>query len=88
MKIFKNWENDIPAFVVFLGKDVLAQNRRMRRLHKEYYVNGDVNALKQYTMQCGVAMQTNTIYNIAKHHFNLDSFKRKHINNKDEKEKI
>lgn len=88
MKIFKNWEDDISAFVIFLGKDVIAQKRRMRKLHDQYYKKGDPTAYKQYNVQLGAAMQTSSIYNIAKIHFNLDSFKRKHINNKDEKEKI
>jgi hypothetical protein len=82
MKIFKGWEETpIEAFVIFLGKEVIVQNRRMRRLYKECTVNGDVNAVKQFVTQSGVAMQTNTIYNIAKTHFNMDSFKRKHIKN-------
>lgn len=88
MKIFKNWENEISAFVIFLGKDVIVQKRRMRKLHDQYYKKGDPTAYKQYNVQLGAAMQMNSIYTIAKYHFNLDSFKRKHINNKDEKEKI
>jgi hypothetical protein len=84
MKIFKNWENDISALVIFLGKDVIAQKRRLRSLYKQCYEKGDVHAYKQYHVQLGSAMQTNSIYDIAKHHFKLDSFNRKHIIKKDE----
>jgi hypothetical protein len=86
MKIFKNWENDISALVIFLGKDVIAQKRRMRNLYKQCYEKGDVHAYKQYHVQLGAAMQTSSIYNIAKIHFKLDSFNRKHIIKNDEKE--
>jgi hypothetical protein len=86
MKIFKNWENDISALVIFLGKDVISQKRRMRSLYKQCYEKGDVHAYKQYHVQLGAAMQTSSIYNIAKIHFKLDTFNRKHINN--EKNKI
>lgn len=88
MKIFKDWNNEIPAFVVFLAKESCAQNRRMRKLHNQYYENGDVDVLKQYTTQCGVAMHSHTVYNIAKVHFGLDSFKRKHIIKNNEKESL
>jgi hypothetical protein len=86
MKIFKNWENNISALVIFLGKDVIVQKRRMRSLYKQCFENGDINAYKQYYVQLGSAMQTSSIYNITKIHFNLDSFNRKHIITKNEKE--
>jgi hypothetical protein len=86
MKIFKNWNNPIEAFVIFLGKDVISQKRRARSLYKQYYELGDVHAYKNYNVQLGSAMQTSSIYNIAKIHFKLDTFNRKHINN--EKNKI
>ena len=86
MKIFKDWNNKpIESFVVFLGKDVAAQKRRIKKLYKLYKDHGDIEAIKQYATQLGAAMQTNTLYEIAKHHFDLDSFKRKHINKKHEK---
>lgn len=86
MKIFKNWENDIQAFVIFLGKDVISQKRRMRSLYKQCYEKGDVQAYKQYHVQLGAAMQTSSIYNIAKIHFKLDGFNRKNINNEKQKD--
>lgn len=80
MKIFKNWEDDITAFVIFLGKDVIAQKRRMRKLYDQYYKKGDPTAYKQYNVQLGAAMQMSSLYSIAKYHFKLDNFNRKHIN--------
>lgn len=87
MKLFKNWDDPIQAFVFFLAKDALAQCRRMRKLYKQCK-QGEVEVLHQYNTQCGVAMQTNTIYNIAKFHFKLDSFNRKHIIKSNESQKF
>lgn len=84
MKIFKNWEDDISAFVIFLGKDAIAQKRRMRKLHDQYYKKGDPTAYKQYNIQLGAAMQMSSLYSIAKYHFKLDSFNRKNIIKNDE----
>jgi hypothetical protein len=50
----------------------------MRNLYCEYNKSGDIEALKKYTVQCGSAMQTKSLYTIAKYHFELDTFKRKH----------
>lgn len=81
MKIFKDWETKpIESFVIFLGKDVIAQKRRARNLF-DLYQKGDTCAYKNYNVQLGSAMQTSSIYNIAKYHFKLDTFNRKHINN-------
>lgn len=80
MKLFKKWGNDAVSFVAFLGKETKNQTRQMRNLYKNYIDKGDVDSLKKYTVQCGSAMQTSSLYTIAKYHFNLDSFKRKSKN--------
>ncbi len=88
MKIFKNWEDYIKAFVIFLGKDTILQKRRMRNMYNQFHKKGDPYAYKQYNVQLGAAMQSSSIYNIAKYHFKLDSFTRKHITKKYENKKI
>lgn len=81
MKIFKDWETKpVESFVIFLGKDVIAQKRRARNLYNQYQ-KGDTHAYKNYNVQLGSAMQTSSIYAIAKYHFKLDTFNRKHIKN-------
>jgi len=82
MKIFKKWnEESINSFVFFLGKDVILQKRRVRRLYSEFQKNGDIDLLKQYNTQVGASMKAYSIYEIAKTHFNLDSISRKNKNN-------
>jgi hypothetical protein len=79
MKVFKKWsEEDAISFVVFLGKEARDSSRRMREFYSKYNNNGDLDSLKQYTVQCGAAMQLRSIYTIAKYHFGLDTFNRKH----------
>lgn len=83
MKVFKKWsEEDISCFVVFLGKEARDSSRRMREFYIKYVNTGDLDSLKQYTVQCGAAMQLRSIYTIAKYHFGLDTFKRKHTTKK------
>lgn len=77
MKLFKNWENNAVSFVVFLGKETKNQTRQMRNLYKNYTDKGDIDSLKKYTVQCGSAMQTSSLYTIAKYHFKLDATSRK-----------
>lgn len=83
MKIFNDWDNNkIGSYVIFLGKEARNHCRRMRSLYNEYIKSGDIEALKHYTVQCGSAMQTKSLFAIAKYHFELDTFKRKHANKK------
>jgi hypothetical protein len=81
MKIFKDWEKQTEAFVIFLGKEALLQSRRARKLLKEFKTSGDIDCLKSSSVQCGAAMEAVTLFRIAKSHFKLDTFNRKHINN-------
>lgn len=82
MKIFKDWETKpVESFVIFLGKEALLQSRRARKLLKEFKKNGDIDCLKSSSVQCGASMEAVTVFRIAKHHFKLDTFNRKHIKN-------
>lgn len=79
MKLFKSWDNEAASFVFFLGKEARDHARRMRKFYTEYQHKGNVESLGKYTVQCGSAMQTLSLYDIAKLHFKLDTFNRKHI---------
>lgn len=80
MKVFKDWDNNkIGSFVIFLGKEARDHSRRMRNFFNDYRKSGSIDALKQYTTQCGSAMQTRSLFAIAKYHFKLDTLNRKHL---------
>lgn len=85
MKIFKDWEKQTEAFVIFLGKEALLQSRRARKFLKNFKTSGDIDCLKSSSVQCGAAMEAVTLFRIAKSHFKLDTFNRKHINKDHEK---
>jgi hypothetical protein len=83
MKVFRDWDNNkTGSFVIFLGNEARNHCRRMRSLYNDYIKSGDIEALKQYTVQCGSAMQTKSLFVIAKYHFEFDTFKRKYANKK------
>jgi len=57
MKIFKDWETkQIESFVIFLGKEAILQNRRARKLLKEFEKTGDIDCLKSTCVQRGASM--------------------------------
>jgi hypothetical protein len=82
MKIFKDWETkQIESFVIFLGKEAILQNRKARKLLKEFEKTGDIDCLKSTCVQSGASMEAVKSFSIAKNYFKLDTFNRKHINN-------
>jgi len=59
MKMYKDWDGDKDVtFVVFLAKELKLQKRMMRKIYNKATENCDIEALKMYTVQCGVAAQT------------------------------
>lgn len=76
MKIFKDWkENDIPSFIMFLAREAQRQKRKMRYYYQKFAKDGEIDSMDVYQIQQGHAVEADTLFLIAKEHFNFDKRK-------------
>ena len=76
VKIYTNWkQNDIASFVMFIAKEAQRQKRKLRAYYKQSTKDKEHYSYI-YHIQQGVAREAETLYNVAKDHFDFHNRKR------------